>query len=167
MSEQRSSPLTYRDLQDVMDKVLSRFGLNKTIIVLQQLLDTKGIQSSQGDRVRMITYYVVSRCLVVFHLREDDFFSSRLKEYREGRMACYHILRKYTEGSYGRMAEQFGQSQRIILYFCHKCDDMLAIPQFNRTFIQRYNLLESDTLNFIAKLNLKSNENNQDTGSTT
>lgn len=148
-----SSNHNFNDLNDLMAKTVAKIGLENAIQLLQKITNEKGIQANTGENIKLITFYLLSRCLAIFNLKEDQFYSSTIREYREARMACYHLLKKYTSSSYRHIAQQFQQKKRNVLYSCQKCDEVLSVPQFHRVFSGSYRMLESQTLDFIAKLN--------------
>ncbi|WP_242446434.1 hypothetical protein [Nonlabens agnitus] len=68
-------------------------------------------------------------------------------------MACYFLLKKYTDTSYAKIGESFKQSKRAVMYNYHKCDGIFSIPSFYKPFVANLQVLENNVVNFIAKLN--------------
>ncbi len=147
-----TSTLTYPDLQNTLDKVVGKIGLSSTVLLLDNVVDNSGIAASHIEKMKLITAYITSRCQVVFDLEDLHFFDSPLRDYRDGRMACYHLVKKYTDGSYTRIAEQFAQKKRNVMYYCQKCEQILTIPQHHRVLAEKYRALEKETLEFITIL---------------
>lgn len=152
-AEQHNAIPTYHDLQHVMDKVVGKLGLASTIQLLHNVIGDPSQNIEQADKIRLIASFIISRCITVFDLQEDQFYACQQSDYREARMACYHLLKKYTGASYARIAASFNQSKRNILYACQKCSEQLSIPNYFRDFISRYESLENGTIEFMKKIN--------------
>jgi chromosomal replication initiation ATPase DnaA len=156
MNTYSTQSFSYHDLQNIIDRIIGKIGLSNTIVLLEQVIQEGSVSIAGGEKNKLISAYLVSRCLTTFDLIDSEFNHSTVREYREARMACFHLLKKYTEASYAYIAQQFDQKKRNVLYSCQKCDDMLSVPQFHRSFIERYQALERNILEFIPKLNTKS-----------
>jgi len=143
----------YHDLQQSIDTLIGKFGLGKTIEVIQSLTNNTELQSKDYQKVKLLLVFVISQSIEIFHLEEEKFYTSSIQEYREARMSCYYILKKYTTNSYAKIGEEFKQSKRAILYNYHKCDEILSIPQFYKPFVEKFKTLENNVINFIAKMN--------------
>lgn len=143
----------YSDLQQSVDTLIGKFGLIKTIEVINNLTGNTQLQSSDTQKVKLLLVFVISQSIEIFNLQESQFKESTVQEYRDARMACYFLLKKYTDTSYAKIGENFGQSKRAVMYNYHKCDEILSIPQFYKPFVERYKMLENNVINFIAKLN--------------
>ena len=142
----------YLTLQKRLDAVIGKIGLSKTIQLIEGFIDNSSIKVNEVEKFKLITAYIISQTIDIFDLKEDQFYTSKIREYRDGRMACFHLLKHYTDCSYAKIGEAFNQKKRNILYFCQKCDEMLSIPQFYRVFTDRYMSLENRVISFIAKL---------------
>ena len=143
----------YHDLQQSIDTLIGKFGLHKTIEVIDSLSGNTELQSKDSEKVKLLLVFIISQAIEVFNLKEEHFYSSAVQEYREARMVCYYLLKKYTDTSYAKIGENFNQSKRAILYNYHKCDEILSIPQFYKALVEKFKTLENNTINFIAKLN--------------
>lgn len=143
----------YHDLQEHIDKLLGKFGLQKTVEVINSLASNTQLTASEEEKSKLLLVFIISQSIEVFDLKEENFYSSTVQEYREARMCCYYLLKKYTDCSYAKIGESFNQSKRAVLYNYHKCDEILSIPQFYKAFVEKYKSLENNTINFIAKLN--------------
>ncbi|WP_346881285.1 hypothetical protein [uncultured Algibacter sp.] len=143
----------YHDLQDSIDNLIGKFGLPKTIEVIDSLTNNTALTTKDKEKTKLLLIFVIAQSIEVFDLKEESFYSSPVQEYREARMSCYYLLKKYTDSSYAKIGENFKQSKRAILYNYHKCDEILSIPQFYKSFVEKFKILENNTINFIAKLN--------------
>jgi len=94
----------YSDLQQSVDMLIGKFGLVKTIEVINNLSGNTQLQSSDTQKVKLLLVYIVSQSIQIFNLQETDFYTSTIQEYRDARMACYFLLKKYTDTSYARLA---------------------------------------------------------------
>lgn len=142
--------------------------LNRVFEAVSRLIDTKGLDASatmleslsvkveptinRETRSKILTSFIINKCCEVFDLDEEQFQESLIPEYRQGRMACYHLLKKHAKMSYSRIAEKFGTKKHSILYFHQKCSDLVSIPQYYREFNENYNKLEQEILRFIPKM---------------
>lgn len=143
----------YNDLQRCLDKVVGKLGLQKTIRLLDSFIDNAAITLPENSRFRLLTEYVISCAIKVFDLKAEEFFTSRKLEYREARMVCYSLIKKYTDSTYPKIAELFGQNERRVLYFTVKVQDRLSLPEYYREFIIRHDAVERKVIEFIGKLN--------------
>ena len=142
----------YEDLQHSVDTLIGKFGLKKTIEVLESLSENTQLKPKESDKIKLLFVYIVSKSIIVFDLKEEDYYTNTIQEYREARMSCYYLLREYTGISYRKIGEDFKQTKRAILYNYQKCEDMLSIPTYYKEFADRFKTLEDHLINFIAKL---------------
>jgi chromosomal replication initiation ATPase DnaA len=156
---QLPDPLTYNDLQKALDKVVGKIGLENAIQLLRKAVEEKPLLVSSDERTKLITCYIIFRCQEIFSLKDKQFYVSKIPEYREGRMACFYLLKKYTNASYSKIAEQFYIKPRTVMYFNQKCFEMISVPEFYRIFSARFRDLENCIIEFMAKLNLKGTKN--------
>lgn len=147
------SSVNYNTLQNVLDKLLGKIGLDRTILYLESFLKNTSVECDKTETLKLVTDYIIARSIIVFDLDEDRFFKSKIPEYRDARMACFHLLRNYTDSSYSRIGQRFGiENKRHVHYFVKKCDEILSIPQFYKSFVGKYRNVESQTINFLSKL---------------
>lgn len=147
-----SSKLNYTDLQKSVDELVGKYGLAKAIQLLRHFSDNAKIPVKDTYRLKLITDYIISECLSEFNLDAEQFNTSTIREYREARMACYHLLKKYTDSSYSRIGQHFGWPIHTIYYFCQKCTEMLSLSEFYKPFVNKYKHLEESTISFISRL---------------
>jgi hypothetical protein len=152
-STNSSTGSTYIQLQASIDEVVGKIGLNKTICLLNSFISNTSVSQNDGEKIKMITHYLVSVAIKVFDLRDDIFYVSAVREYRDARMCCFHLLRKYTEDTYPKIGLNFNCSARIVMYGCITVDDRLAVPKGNGKFVANHGLLESKLIEFIGKIN--------------
>ncbi len=143
----------YTQLQDSIDKVIGKIGLRRTKYLLDSFIDNTTVMQNEREKIKMVTQYLISLTIKVFELKEDVFFISTIREYRDARMCCFHLLRKYTEDTYPKIGLNFNCSARIVMYGCFAVDDRLAMPKGNSGFVSNYTLLESKLIEFIGKIN--------------
>jgi hypothetical protein len=148
-----TSAFTYTQLQSSIDEVVGKIGLNRTITLLNSFINNTTVSQSEGEKIKMITQYLVSVAIKVFDLRDDIFYISAVREYRDARMCCFHLLRKYTEDTYPKIGLNFKCSARIVMYGCTMVEDRLVVPKGNGKFVANYSLLESRLIEFVGKIN--------------
>lgn len=147
--------LFFEDLEHLTRNVnglVQTFGVKGSNLILYTLIKNVKIPVADDHRLKLITDYIISQCISLFDLDATQFNSCTIREYREARMACYHLLKKYTGSSYARIGQRFGWKFHTIFYFCQKCDEILSLPQFYKSFTDKYNSLEGSTINFISQL---------------
>lgn len=149
----KKTSCNYQDLQCSIDALIGKFGLEKTINIVDTLKNNTQLSAKDNHKEKLLLVYVVSRSIEVFNLEEANFYTSPINEYREARMACYFLVKKYTENSFGIIGEHFKQSKRAVMYHYHKCDEILSIPQYYKSFVSQFKVLEDGVINFLAKLN--------------
>ena len=143
---------TYQSLQNRLDEVVGKLGLQRTVALLDSFINKLSVAPKQTEKVKLITHYLKITAVKCFDLKEEDFLTSNIKEYREARMICYHLLKKYCDFSYAKIAEVFGQSERTVLYFYHKAEELLSLPQHYKSLAQRHATIEDQLIEFIGKL---------------
>ena len=151
-NNENHSNVNYVDLQKSIDELVGKHGLEKAVHIIQHFSRNAKIPVSKNHRLKLITEYIVSQCIEVFDLEAGKFNTCTVREYREARMACYHLLKKFTGSSYARIGQRFGWKLHTVYYFCQKCDEILSIPQFYKSFADKYSSLEGSTISFISKL---------------
>ena len=144
---------SYLHLQKSLDKVLGKIGVDNTIELLESFIDNTSLDTLHVKKIMLITQYIIAGSIDVFDIEQQYFYTSNVREYREARMATYHLLRKYTDFSYTKIGGLFNQKKRNIIYFCNKCTDILFLPQYNEVFADRYAILEKQIITYISKLN--------------
>lgn len=150
---QTATANNYNQLQDSIDKVIGKIGLRRTKYLLDSFIDNTTVNQGEREKIKMVTQYLVSLTAKVFELKEELFFVSTVREYRDARMCCFHLLRKYTEDTYPKIGLNFNCSARIVMYGCFAVEDRLAVPKGNAKFVGNYTLLESRLIDFIGKIN--------------
>ncbi|WP_238528727.1 hypothetical protein U8527_10420 [Kordia algicida OT-1] len=120
---------------------------------LGSIIDHTDIASSEDERVKQLIKLTISKSIEVFNLKKATFYKSNLSEYKDARMACYYIINKYTQISLGKIAEVFNVKRRSVEYFEQKCKEMLSIPSFYPTYLQRHRAIEDHIIKYISTLN--------------
>ena len=144
----------YHRLQQSLDKVLGKLGLEQTIRLLDNLIVEARSGKKKKQRNSLIEACLKDAAVEAFDLEEEQFFSSKEREYREARMACYHLLKKYLDYSYPRIAKKYDLSERMALYYCKKVEEeLLDLPGCHPVFTARYREMEAQLLQFIATRN--------------
>lgn len=153
MDQTITTSSNYTQLQDSIDKVIGKIGLRRTKFLLDSFIDNTTVTQNEREKIKMVTQYLVSHAIKVYELNEDVFLSSTVREYRDARMCCFHLLRKYTEDTYPKIGLNFNCSARIVMYGCLAVEDRLSMPKGNSKFVANYTLLESRLIDFIGKIN--------------
>jgi chromosomal replication initiation ATPase DnaA len=145
--------LDYNTLQTSIDKVIGKIGLSKTIHLLDSFVTNTSIQPSEHDKIKVITQYLVSMAIKVFDLNEELFYVSNVREYKDARRCCFHLLRRYTGDTFPKIGIAFQCSERTVAYGYGKAAEYLAVPKGNTKFVSKYMKVESVLVEFIGKLN--------------
>jgi len=148
----KSEEYNFRDLQDHIEVMIGKFGLQNSVKFLENLIDTTELDSSEDERVKKIIDLTITKSIEVYDLKRVNFYKSDLDEYRDARMSCYYIINRYTQISYGKIAELFKQKKRSVWYFQQKCEEMLAIPKFYPRFTRRHIIVEDYIIHHISTL---------------
>lgn len=149
----KTEEFNYRDLQDHIEVMIGKFGLQNSVKFLGSLIDNTDIESSEDQRAKKLIELTISKSIEVFNLKKAKFYKSNLNEYRDARMSCYYLINKYTQISLGKIAEIFKVKRRSVEYFDQKCKETLSIPNFYPTYIQRHTALEDHIIKYISTLN--------------
>lgn len=149
-----NTPITnFQKLQLALEQVVDKIGIQKTIVLLESFDTNSSVNDAEQVKVKLITSNTVTQSILHFDLIEKEFHTSTIKEYREARMVCYHIIHTYTDCSYAKIGELFGLKKRNILYYCHKCKELLESLQGHKDFVDRYKAIEAHTIKFIGEIN--------------
>lgn len=149
----KSKEFNYRDLQDHIEVMIGKFGLQNSVKFLGRLIDNTEVASDKDARAKEIVELTIAKSIEVFDLEKDKFYQSDLTEYKDARMSCYYIIHKYTQISYGRISEIFQQKKRSVWYFQSKCEEMISIPKFYPKFMSLHTIVENYIINHISNLN--------------
>lgn len=142
----------YNILQERIDHIIGRFGLPKTLTLLNNFIDQTTLPVGATEKVKLTSQYLITQSIEIFELQEKQFFTSTIQEYREARMACFHLIQKFTGASCPRIAEQFGINSRSVRYSLERCRERLSVAFYYKDFVRRYETLEQRAMQFIAKL---------------
>ncbi len=148
----KKTAYNYIQLQDRIDTLIGKFGLQKTIEVIEHISNNTALQNKDTQKMKLLILYTISQSIDIFNIEEENYFTSTIEEYKEARMSCYYLLKKYSDISHASIGENFQQSKRAILYHHHKCEEILSIPQFYKSFVEKFKTLENNVINFITKL---------------
>ena len=143
----------YIFLQRSIDKVIGKIGLQHTIFLVNSFITNVTITKNQQEKIKMITSYLVNLAIQVYDLDSELFYTSSVRGYRDARMCCFHLLRKYTDDTFSKIGLAFQCSERAVIYGYTATEDRLSMPKGNMPFVANYNLLESKLIEFIGKIN--------------
>lgn len=152
MNEQKVTD-NYNHLQASIDKVVGKIGLQQTIILLDSFINNTAIAAGEQEKIKMVTQYLVNLATQVYDLDTDLFYVSHERSYRDARMCCFHLLRKYTDDTHAKIGLSFQCSERAVRYGHTVTEERLSVPKGNMPFIANYRLLESKLIDFIGKIN--------------
>ncbi|EZH74601.1 hypothetical protein ATO12_12605 [Aquimarina atlantica] len=140
----------YRDLQEKIDQIIGKIGLEKMLKLLDNFINNTTTISQHGGKEKLIVEYLKQITITVFDLDESQFLGSKVLEYKEARMVAYTLLRNHCNISHAKIGVYFNTTKYSVLYFRAKCEDMLSIPQFHRSFIIKYNEIEENFIQFLG-----------------
>lgn len=142
----------YSDLQSNIDTLIGKYGLTRTVKILLCYTEKSKIKITTPNHVKNLKLYIISQCIIIFDLKSSEFLKSQKKEYREARMICYHIIKKYTKNSFDIIAEDFKQTKRCITYNYQKLEEILTVPKSYAAIVTKYTTLEATVLSYISSL---------------
>ncbi len=143
----------YNELQKGIDLLISKFGISKSVRIIKQLSGDTTFQENKHQKVELLTTFIISESQQIFGWKDPAAKICNDRDYKEGRMACYHVFKMYTDLSYRQMGTHFKQGKRGALYHATKCEELLSIPNYHKSFVKKYRLLEENTIRFIATIN--------------
>ncbi len=142
----------YGELQKGIDLLISKFGIDKTVGMITQLSGNASFEKDTKQKSALLITFMISESKTIFDWKERTRICED-KQYKEGRMACYHIFKTYTDMSYRQMGKHFDQGKRGVLYHVTKCEELLSIPNYHKLFVTKYRRLEENTIHFISTIN--------------
>ena len=141
----------YHDVQYLMDKMIGKYGLKKTVEMLSNFALSDQFIPGNG-KAQLFASHLITEAISHFDLEESLFLTSRKAQYRNGRMTCYHLYLKYTAHSYEIAAKAFGTGKRNIIYYKNKVEERLSVPSFYKAFTKAYDKIEERVIHYIAQL---------------
>lgn len=142
----------YSELQKTIDKVIGKIGLTRTTFLLETFIDNTSITHKEGEKIKMVAHYVSSLAIKVFELDEDIFYVNTSREYRDARMCCYHLLRKYTSNTFTKIGLFFHCGSRVVARAYETAEGRLSMVRSNKAFNSKYTLIESRLLDFMGHI---------------
>jgi hypothetical protein len=143
----------YFKLQRSLDKIIDKVGLQRTVWLLENFSNNMTIKIGEHQKIKLVMQFVINAAIQIFELDPKLFFICDIREYRDARMACYHLLRKYTGDTYARIGLAFQCGERAVSYGSTITEQRLEVPRSHKSFVSRYGQMESQILEFIGKLN--------------
>ncbi|MEM9687109.1 MAG: hypothetical protein AAF934_09345 [Bacteroidota bacterium] len=143
----------YPILQESFSELVRIFGLEGAVRIIDSLSKNVGNLRRKVYQTKLVKKHIIDTTIFVFELDEKDFYHMEIRKCREARMVCYHLLYKYVADSHAEIAKIFDKKRGSVLYFIHKCNDILSVPGSHRTFIEKYKQVESSAAHLIAGLN--------------
>ncbi len=143
----------YQFLQRSLDKVIGKIGVQHTISLLNSFITNTTITQTQQEKIKMVTHYLVNLAVQVYELDTEMFYISNVRSYRDARMCCFHLLRKYTDDTFSKIGLTFQCSERAVIYGHTAAEERLSMPKGNMPFVANYTLLESKLIEFLGKIN--------------
>lgn len=143
----------YGSLQHSIDQVIGKIGLQRTIFLLDSFINNTTLRQNDSEKVQLLTHYLVNEAIHAFDLNTGLFYVCGERSYRDARMCCFHLLRKYTDYTFSKIGLNMHCSERTVMYGNTVAEQRLCVPKGNPVFTSRYTLLESKLIEFISKVN--------------
>lgn len=142
----------YHSLQKTLDQAIGKIGLDKTVILLESFMNQTTLSMDETEKGKLLIHLLISNAIRIYDLKDVDFFNSKIKEYKEARMACYYILKKYTDWSYAKISQVFNAGERNVRYFIEKIEECFQLPDYNKDFLIRFDKLENKFIEVLSKI---------------
>jgi hypothetical protein len=152
MNKEREA-FDYFKLQRNLDRIIDKVGLQRTVCLLENFSNNMTIKIGEHQKIKLVMQFVINAAIQIFELEPKLFFICDIREYRDARMACYHLLRKYTGDTFARIGLAFQCSERAVTYGNMVAEQRLELPKGHKSFVTKYSQIESQILEFIGKLN--------------
>ena len=147
------SAADYGSLQNSIDQVVGKIGLQRTIFLLNSFITNTSVSHNETEKMQMLTRYLVNEAIQAFNLDTGMFYVCGERSYRDARMCCFHLLRKYTDYTFSKIGLTMHCSERAVMYGSTVAEQRLGVTKGNHVFNSRYSLLESKLIEFISKVN--------------
>ncbi|MAQ76892.1 MAG: hypothetical protein CL613_11255 [Aquimarina sp.] len=151
--EQKKKEHSYSELQREIDKLITKFGMTKAITIVHHLSGEPRSVKNEKQKVQLLVTFITTESRRLFGCEVSVTDHENTKECLDARMTTYHLIKTYTDLSYSQIGKRFGQSKRAVIHHHNKCKDVLSIPQFHKSFMSTYHLLERNVIQFLAKIN--------------
>ncbi len=141
------------NIQQLVNGIVQKLGANKAVALLESIYHHQQTGASELQRERLLIDFIKAKAIVVFNLREEHLYDSNIIEYRDARMACYHLLKTHTTLSYPMIGQLFRQKKRSVMHYYHKAEAFIQAPAYYQSFYKKYQQLHNNLLDFITTLN--------------
>jgi len=142
------------ELDNSLEALIQRVGLNKSVVLLQELLgktDKSTIKLSDERRREIISNFLKIETESMYRMSPEDFETNR-PDAQKAKKIVFHLLRKNTNCSARMLGLLFKRSPRNLLYHINKCEEMLNTSGFHRDFQKQYEEIERKLQDFILKI---------------
>lgn len=146
------SQKNYNLIQEKLDRIIGMLGSQRTLHLLESFINKTTLSVDEPYKIKLITDFVMELAVKGFDLKAEHFLTSGVREYRDARMCCFHLLRKYTGTTFSKIGLAFQRSERIVTYGFEVIESRLAFEKGNAAFNRHYRQLESTLIEFIGKL---------------
>ena len=147
----KSTFINYSTLQQLIDKLISRHGTEKTYHILKRNLLEKNPEFNQDC---IIANIIANAAIEKFGLTTKQFKSEGGQSVLYARASCYRLIKMHTRLSYSDIVRFFNETLNInkIRYAIRKADDLLQVPIINRemfNIIIEHEKMVEETINSI------------------
>lgn len=136
----------------VVDEAVTLHGIDGAVMLFNIALKKTTPKVCPASMVKLMSEFLIGQSIEVFEIKPDDFFENTMDEYKDARMCCFHLLKKYAHCSYPMLGRLFRRDKRSVMHYTTETKERLQIAEFEKQFASRYRELESQLLAFMAAL---------------
>lgn len=142
---------SYLTLQNTIDELIGKIGIAQTNQLLRNFLDKANNTPVKTKELKQVSVFITTQAIKIFDLPGEYFYSSEVREFRDARMSCYYLLKKYTHCTYSSIGLLFNRSNRVVEYGNLKVKDWISVPELNKRFANCHKRLEAKLIEFLCE----------------
>lgn len=123
--------VNYSTLQQLIDKLISRYGTEKTCNILKKTLQEKNPSFNQDY---VIANIIANTAIEQFKISAKQFKSDKKGTAYYARASCFRLIKIYTQLSYTDILHFFNEKLTVekVRYAIQTANDTITLPNVNR-----------------------------------
>jgi hypothetical protein len=134
-----------------LEAFVEKYGLSHATVLLQRLTN-ENVRNSTNSRNRLMSNFLILEALDTFDIDMDQYEDNKLKLAKEARWAVIHLYKNFSQLSFNKIGKILEITPRAARYAHEKCNELIEVGKFEKTFNDRYVELEEKLVAFIARI---------------
>lgn len=151
MPEEQQESISFASLDDLLEKLIRKYGKDKTYSILLYSLKTEN-PLEKNDNI--VVNFIVNSAIDKFKVSYKKFKKTNTTDYKRCKASCFYLIKKYTGYSHKDIKEYFGKESATIQpirYAINKIKDLLEQPKIDKHHYNIHIQLQKEVEQFISK----------------